>query len=329
MALFEDLHSAAEASGFSGVIRVDVDGALVDERAYGLSDRAHGIPAETSTRFGLASISKAFTALTIGSLLDEGALALGDRVRPLLGTDLPLIDDAVTIDHLLTHRSGIGDYLDESDGEITDYVLDLPVHTLEDTESFLPLLDGRAQVGDPGAAFVYNNSGFVILALLAERVCRRPFHELVGERVFAPAGMVQSGYPRSDEPTGDLAVGYLADSGPRTNLLHLPVRGSGDGGAVSSVSDLAGFWRALMSGAIVSPSTLDALLEPVSEVAEEGMRYGRGFWRGLRSELVILEGYDAGVSGRTWYDPESRVAASVISNTSDGAWPVLRALSWS
>ncbi|WFR67178.1 serine hydrolase [Curtobacterium flaccumfaciens] len=125
-----------------------------------------------------------------------------------------------------------------------------------------------------------------------------------------------------------MALGYLGASNDRTNVLHLPVRGSGDGGAASTVADLAAFWSAVFDFRIVSEETLAALLEPLHRVDDERMRYGHGFWRGWESSTVILEGYDAGVSARTWHDPESGLTGTVIANTSEGAWPVLRAIEW-
>lgn len=322
------LHDAAVGSDFSGAIRVDHGGRLVAERGYGLADRAHGVAATAQHRFGVASISKGFTALAIGALLDDGVLTLDTPVRPILGTDLPLIDAAVTVGQLLSHTSGIGDYIDETAGEITDHVLEVPVHTLVDAEDFLPVLDSRPQVSAPGAEFAYNNSGFVVLALIAQRVSDLSFHELVGRRVFAPAGMTCSSYPRTDEPEADVATGYLRETGLRTNTLHLPVRGSGDGGAVTTAGDLAAFWTALMGHRIVSAATLETLIEPLSVVEEEGMRYARGFWRGMTSDLLILEGYDAGVSGRSWHDPATGLIATVLANHPEAAWPVLEAIDW-
>src|SRR5699024_7787606 len=127
-----------------------------------------------------------------------------------------------------------------------------------------------------------------------------------------------------------LLLAPVLDAQPSTLLpyptLFRSVRGSGDGGAVTTAADLAAFWAALLAGRIVSAATLEALLEPVSVDEEEEMRYARGFWRGLASEEIRLEGYDAGVSARTWHDPRSGITASGIANHSDGAWPVLVAL---
>lgn len=319
------LHARAEATGLSGVVHVSRGEEVLFARAYGWADRARGVAASVEHRFGVASIAKGVTALTIASLVEEGRLGWDDPVRPVLGQDLPLVDDRVTVDHLLTHTSGIGDYLDENgDGQITDYVLTVPPHALDDTEAYLPVLAPHPQVSDPGPVFAYNNSGFVLLALVAQRVAGVPFPDLVAQRVLGPAGMTRTGFPRSDEPAADLAVGYLDADGPRTNVLHLPVRGSGDGGLATTAVDLATFWAALTGGRIVSPATVARLTEPLHVVEDEGMRYGRGFWLGLDSADLIMEGYDAGVSARTRYDPGTGVTVTVIANTSDGAWPVLR-----
>ena len=101
---------------FSGVVRVDRAGETVLERAAGFAHRAYRVPMTVDTRLAIASGSKAFTALVVLSLAAEGALPLTTRVRELLGDDLPLVDDRVTVEHLLAHRSGIGDYLDENAG---------------------------------------------------------------------------------------------------------------------------------------------------------------------------------------------------------------------
>ena len=81
------------------------------------------------------------TALAVVSLIEDGALELGTTARSLLGEDLPLIADDVTVEHLLAHRSGIGDYLDEDGGRgITDYVMPVPVHLLATAEEYVPIL---------------------------------------------------------------------------------------------------------------------------------------------------------------------------------------------
>ena len=322
----QELDATARETGMSGAIRLDAAGEPVFEAAYGLADRAHGIPNTVSTRFGLASLSKGFTALTVRALIDGGFLALDTPARQLLGTDLPAIDERVTVEHLLAHTSGIADYLDEEDDwSPSDYVLSVPTHTLAQTDGFLSLLGNRPQRAAPGERWEYSNAGYVVLALIAERAAGVPFHELVDERVFGPAGMTGAAYLRLDELPGDAAVGYLGEESDRTNVLHLPVRGSGDGGAYATLADLSRFWAALAAGRIVAPASLVELTAPRHTAGgRERLRYGAGFWLDAAGPGLILEGLDAGVSTRTRFDPRDGSVLTILSNTSSGAFDVLR-----
>lgn len=306
---------------FSGVVTVDVG----DERAYeacvGHAHRALAVPTTRGTRFALASGSKIMTALGILRLVEDGRLALTDPVRPLLGDDLPLIDDAVTVEHLLGHTSGIGDYLDEeADWDAADYVLPVPVHTLAETEAFVPVVDGYPQVSPPGERFAYNNGGYIVLAVIIDRLADVGFHDWVETQVCARAGLTSTSYLRSDDLPGDAALGYLFDEGNRTNLLHLPVRGNGDGGIYSTVDDLHRFWSALLAGSIVGDELVQTMITPRHDVPAEGLRYGLGCWLHPSGPAVLVEGYDAGVSMRSIHDPASRTTATVLANSSEGAW---------
>jgi len=313
---------------FSGVVRVARGDDVLCERARGLADRAHGIPNRAATRFGIASGTKGFTALTIMSLVAEGSLALDTPVRSVLGDALELIDTRVTVEHLLAHTSGIGDYLDEeTQADIDEYQMPGSARQFESTSDYLAVLKGHPTTFDAGTRFEYCNGGFVVLALIAEAVGGKSFHDLAAERVFGPAGMTATGFPRSDELPGSAAFGYLAtESGLRTNQLHLPVRGSGDGGAYSTVDDFAAFWPALFAGSIVPRPLVDEMVRPHNDAPAQSLRYGLGFWVRLDRDTPMLEGYDAGVSFRSAYDPPSGFTYTVISNTSAGAWPLVELL---
>ena len=320
--------SVVEETDFSGVVHVSRGDELLYERARGLADRPHGVANTTTTRFGIASGSKGFTALTIMSLVAEGSVGLDTSVRSVLGDELELIDPEVTVGHLLAHTSGIGDYLDEdSRAEVDDYVMTVPVHELATTNDFLAVLGGHPAKFAPGERFEYCNGGFVVLALIAEAVSSRRFHDLVADRVVEPAGMTVTGFPRSDELLGSDAIGYIpTENGWRTNQLHLPVRGSGDGGAFSTVGDIAVFWPALYAGRIVPRPVVEEMIRPRNDVPAESKRYGLGFWIRADRDTAMLEGYDAGVSFRSAYDPTSELLYTVISNTSAGAWPIVKLL---
>ena len=319
---------AARTARFSGVVRVDRAGETELAKAYGFADRAHAVANTVDTQLAIASGAKTLTALAVMALVERGTLALDTTARSLLGDDLPLIADDVTVEHLLAHRSGIGDYLDEEAGhDITDYVMPVPVHELATTEGYLPALDGHPTRFRAGERFAYNNSGYVVLALLAERAGGLAFPELVDTLVCEPAGMVDTAFLRSDELPGRAARGYLAADGLRTNVLHLPVVGSGDGGAYSTVADLSRLWEALFAGRVISPERLAEMLRPHSDWPEENERYGLGFHLHATTDTVWLEGYDAGVSFVSVRRPSSDVTYTVIANWTDGAWPVVKALS--
>ena len=315
------LVSLARETSFSGVIRVDLEGETVFAEAYGLAQRAYDTPNTLETQFAIASGVKGLTALTVASLIEAGVLAMSTTARSLLRDELPLISDEVTVEHLLAHRSGIGDYLDEDvETDIDDYLMPVPVQELATTEDYLRVLDGHEHKFPPGSDFSYCNGGYVLLALLAERASGVPFHDLLRDRVCAPAGMQDTEFLRSDELPGRAALGYLVGSS-RTNVFHLPVRGSGDGGIYSTVADFSSFWEALVDGRIVSKELVVELVRARSDVPPS-RRYGLGFWLGDDNDVIALEGYDAGVSFRSVHDPVRRITHTVISNTSDGAWPL-------
>jgi CubicO group peptidase (beta-lactamase class C family) len=328
LAWAEAIDSLAEQSGFAGVVSVDRGGEIEFGKAYGLAHRALQVPNTVDTRFAIASGTKALTALTVVSLISDGALGLATAARSVLGRDLPLIGEDVTVEHLLAHRSGIGDYLDEETGvEVTDYVLTVPAQDLADTERYLAVLGGHPAKFPAGERFSYCNGGYVVLALIAERVSGVPFPRLVHERVCAPAGMRDTAFLRSDELPARTALGYLPIEGTsRTNVFHLPVVGSGDGGIYSTAADITAFWQSLFAGRIVPAVWVAEMVRPRSDVPAESMRHGLGFWLGRHDSAVILEGLDAGISFRSVHNPRSAVTHTVISNNSDGAWPITQRL---
>jgi len=322
------LDEKAADTGFAGVVRVDgPDGTLV-EVAYGLAERAHRIPMRTGTQLGIASGSKAFTALVVMSLVEQSALTLDTPARSVLGDDLPLIGPDVTVEHLLAHRSGIGDYLDED--VLTDtaaYVLDVPPHRLVRTEDFLPVLAGLPAKFPAGSGFGYCNSGYVVLALIAERVSGTGYHDLVRQRVCGPAGMADTDFLRLDALPGRAATGYVRVEGQwRSNVLHLPVLATGDGGIHTTAADLHRFWEAFSAGRIVAAATVQRMLRPRSVTEGGRYRYGLGFWLPGTGPQAQLDGQDAGVSFRSRHDPRTALTWTVIANDAEGAWPIANLL---
>src|SRR3954451_394549 len=325
--LQEAVDREALRTEFSGVVRLDRSGETEFAVAYGFADRAHGILNAVETLFATASGTKSLTALAVMALVERRTLELGTTARSLLGRDLPLIADDVTVEQLLAHRAGIRHYFDEDTvQDISDYAMPVSVHTLATTEQFVPVLDGHATAFAPGERFAYNNGGYVVLALLAERASGLDFQELVRTLVCEPAGMADTVFLRSDELPGRAAAGYLAVDGLRTNVFHLPVVGNGDGGIYSTAADLSAFWDSLFAGRIVPSERVAEMVRPRSDWPEEGRRYGLGFHLHASTDEVWLEGYDAGVSFASHHRPSSSTTYTVISNWSGGAWPIVSLL---
>ena len=101
-----------------------------------------------------------------------------------------------------------------------------------------------------------------------------------------------------------------------------PLRGIGDGGVYTTTADMTRFWRALFAGEIVRPGTLDRMTSPQGHTPS-GTPYGLGFWLDANTDAVELEGYDTGISFKSVHQPSHRLTWTVISNWSDGAWPLV------
>lgn len=287
--------------GFSGVVLISRGDETLVAQAYGHAHIAYGVENTVDTRFAIASGVKGFTALVVVGLVAEGRLALRTTAREVLGEDLPLIDDRVTVEHLLTHTSGIGDYCDEEADP-----------ALATSADYLAALDGFPQRFPPGTRFHYNDGAFAVLGLIAERVAGIPFADLVRARVTEPAGMTDTAFLRSDALPARTATGYLEDG--RTNVFSLPVVGFADGGIYSTAPDFRNFWPALLDGRLVPREWVGRMLA--------GARYGLGFWL-PRPGVVRLEGGDPGVTFRSNHEPSSGLTATLISNNHRGGGPLL------
>jgi CubicO group peptidase (beta-lactamase class C family) len=247
----------------SGTVLLTRAGATALRRCFGPADRAANLPVTPTTRFGLASATKLFTAAAVADLVARAYLrfdapvigVLPERRRP------STLRSDVTVHHLLTHTSGIADYAEEdehSPGYVEDYG-DLweqrPNYTMLRPADFLPLFGDRPPYRAPGERWQYSNAGYVLLGLVIEEVSGRPYTEFVQERVFDRADMSSSGFFRLDEARPDVAVGYLprmsADRPWRSNIYRLPVIGGADGGAFSTADDLDRFLQRLADGALL------------------------------------------------------------------------------
>ena len=256
-----------------------------------------------------------------------------------LGLEGTVISPDVTVRHLLTHTSGIGDDADEEAGESYEEVWrDRPNYSVREAIDFLPQFVHRAPNFPPGQGCRYNNCGYVLLGLMVERATGRPYRDVVREDVFAPAGMSDSDFLSMDRVNERLAEGADpirdeagAITGWKRNIYSYPPIGSPDGGAQVTAADLDRFMRAVLEGRLLSAELTAAFLAPqVVHSVRDGWveHYGFGPWFRVNDDgtLVFLEkeGSNAGVSGLVRHYPARDLTVVMLSNLEDGVWEPIR-----
>ena len=313
---------------FNGVIGIsDLSGERSDY-ASGLAERVFDVPINTSTRFGIASGTKGFTATRILQLIEKGVLGLDTSLNSLLPGVFEKLDDAVTIQQVLMHTSGMPDYFDEE--VMDDFAAlweKLPMYTVQRPSDLLSLYAKQEMAFKPGEKFQYNNGGFIALGLVIEKLTGQTYQETVKEFVFKRSGMESAGFDRFDALKKNSAVGYILDEESNTwksNIYALPVKGNADGGAFVNLQDMEAFWKSLISGDVISNKAFKLLEEHQVHVTRN-IYYSLGFWmkkneKGIES--IYLTGEDPGVSFMSVLFPETGVSYSILSNTTDGAWDI-------
>lgn len=314
-------------AGFSGVVSLATLGSGPSlDLAFGLADRSHRVPNTVETRFAMASGCKIFTAMAVGSLIQDGKLALDTRLADCVRSRSFHFGSQVTIGQLLNHTAGIPDYCSEELGD--DYAAlwrERPCYRMTSVRDFLPLFENEPMKAQPGQGFLYCNSGFVLLGLVIEELTGRDFRDVVAEHIFRPCGMALSGYFAMDALPDNTALGYLSEdvSDRRTNIYSVPLIGGGDGGAFTTAQDMRLFWTSLLAGRVLARDWLDSFLAPSVQVTERdaSWHYGHGVY--LRQDrgtwMVSVEGCDPGASLESQVWRSEGAILTVLSNTTDGA----------
>jgi CubicO group peptidase (beta-lactamase class C family) len=314
------LRQWVDQRGLSGSVLVTTAGETVFEGSYGMANRADAVPVTPRTRFGLASLTKMFTAVCTVSLLAERGLPFATPVVDLLPAQRrpSTSRNDVTVHHLLTHTSGIADYFEEEVDEEPDYAdlwTRLPSYSIRRPLDFLPLFGDLEPYRGPGERWQYSNAGYILLGLVIEELAQRPYAEVVQERVFDPAGMSQSGFFALDEAVPDLATGYLpplAQGQPwRSNIFSIPPVGGADGGALSTARDIDRFLHAYATGALVGVDLRDLMLRPHAE-ADPGIACGYGVL--LYADRFGHGGGDPGVEVLAHRHPDRDTHVIVLCN---------------
>ena len=321
---------------FSGNILITQAGSDVFSFTGGLADIAHGTPVTEKTRFGTASVTKAFTATAVMRLVERGALGLEDKLIDLVSDELrPVqLDPRVTVDHLLSHRSGIADYFDEETLEAAAYEKlweTTPVSQMRSPRDFIPFMRDLPPEREPGGDVIhYNNGAYVLLGIMLEEVTGKSYHQVIDDEVFGPAGMSDSAFLAVDEIHRDLATGYVRDeetSKLRSNIFSIPVIGGADGGACCTARDLDIFLNAVVDGTLVSSSTLTLMSTPRGYF--EGGRWGHGLgfmYKDQGPRMFGKDGEDPGFSANAFRLPDQEMNVVMLANEIETTPPFLKAV---
>jgi CubicO group peptidase (beta-lactamase class C family) len=303
---------AMVAAGEPGLaVGVYDNGVLVAHAAAGLAVLEHGVPITIDTVFDIASVSKHFTAACLLLLAEDGRVDLDADIRATL-PELAL-EHTVTLRHCLTHTGGLREYYTLCE------IAGVPTAGMSEAR-LMNLIAGQRDVDfPPGSAWSYANTGYVVAAAIVRRITGRSLAEFASERIFRPLGMTRTRF-RDDlsAVVPGLATSYsTGDAGWRREDITESV--VGDGGLVTTITDLAGWHGFMATGAVLGTAIRDRLL--ARAVLTDGTRIGYA----LGIEAVDIDGTPvwwhsgsmAGFRSVAVYVPDRRIGVSVLANRDD------------
>jgi CubicO group peptidase (beta-lactamase class C family) len=285
----------AKVSLFSGAVRLERAGKPIIDQAWGYADQSAKLANTSNTQFNLGSASKMWTAAAIMKLIKDGRLSLSAPLSKFdLGVPPPANANEITIAHLLSHTSGLGNYFGPK-YDAADKA------TLDDIDDFLRVAVPLETAFKPGSDYSYSNAGFLVLGKIIELVSGKSYFDYVASEIFAPAGMKHSGCLALDEDR-NMAIGYdrtQTDTGPvfETNVQYLSKRSVSAGGCYSTTADMMRFFDLLANGTFASSQTLATFTARHSPPQAEP--YGYGFQLGADGEWWGHGGYFNGVGAVT------------------------------
>jgi len=311
------LNGVVQSNATGLAVLVAQDGRILFEKGYGQADRERHLPATAQTKFRIGSITKQFTAAAILKLQEEGKLSVHDKLAKYI-PDFPRGDE-VTLDHLLTHTSGIRSYTDKPGFMDT-------VTTPVKTEDLIQSFKNDPYDFSPGQKWHYDNSGYFLLGYIIEKVSGQTYGEFLRQNFFGPLGMTNTGVHRSGLHLDNEALGYSYDGSGFTNALNWDMSRAGGAGALySTVEDLYRWNEGIFNGKVLSPASLKAAFTAVKtdENKENASTngYGYGWFLGqLRGAQEISHG--GGLQGFSSFLlrlPRERFTVVALANALPGA----------
>lgn len=302
-----------QADGPGATVIVTRDGKPLLRKAYGMGDVAGKVVMQPAMSQRIGSLTKQFTATAILMLADEGKLALSDPITKFL-PDYPVRGKTITIEHLLTHTSGIVSYTGKPGfGELVARhmsVAEMIAFFKDDPLNF-----------EPGSAYAYNNSGYFLLGAIIEKVSGLSYGKFLEQRIFEPLGMTQTAYEGMERGPVLRAAAHSKSAtgfGPSSFMsMSLPYAA---GSLVSSVDDLARWDAAISGGKLLRPATWARAFTPYTLSGGASTHYGYAWHIGsLRGSPAIAHGGNiVGYAAYAVRLPQEKVYVAVLVNADSG-----------
>lgn len=302
----DKIFSWATADTPGCTVAVALRGQLVVNRAYGSADLEGNVPITPGTIFDAGSLTKQFVAAAVLLLVEEGRLSLSDDVRKHI-PELPDYGHKITIDHLLTHTSGIRDWLGI-----------LPL-TARDEDALMLILRQRGLNFTPGEEWGYSNSGFVLAREVVARASGVSFAEFARKCLFEPLGMKSTVFASDIQAVaGDRALAYDR-RGDRWTPAMMLGRNRGGGAVFSTAADLI-LWNEALTNNRLGAFVSEKLQEPTRLNNGRKLEFGRGLildtYRGTRE--VWYTGSADGYKSYLGLYPEHGLSIAIMCNSGDG-----------
>lgn len=268
-----------------------------EQFAVGTKNQYSKLPVQIDSRYHSASIGKTMCATVFGILSDEGKINLNDKISSWLDDDilkgLFIVDgtdysDQVTMKHLLSHTSGIGDYFEgpvKSGKPMLEIISSNPDLLFTPEELIAFTRENQIPVGKPGQQFYYSDTGYILLGFILEAIEEKPYSAILEDRIFQPLGMTESYFMfYNDKPTDIIGIYMNEIDFSNKNALSIDWAG---GGVVTTMNDLLAFMMALENGTILSDDVYSQMTD-FSNIYTKGIYYGMGMMYFDFSELSLL-----------------------------------------
>lgn len=292
---------------------VTKDGRTVFRKAYGMADVARRVPMTPDTVLRLGSITKQFTSTAILMLADERKLSVADDITRYLPA-YPTHGKKITIEHLLTHTSGIASYTGKPAFRAT-MTKDMTVAQMIDS-----FKDDKLDF-EPGSRWRYNNSGYFLLGAIIEKVSGMPYAKFVEQRIFVPLQMTDTAYEGHERGTAPRAAGHSGAPGRYEPSAPLSMsQPYAAGSLVSTVDDLARWDAAVSSGKLLTAASWQKAFTPYTLDGGAPTKYGYGWMLDkIKGEPTI--GHGGGINGFRSFAlrlPSAHLYVAVLSNADSG-----------